>query len=68
MNEASYKKYKSGRDLVETLRHKDLPESVRELIDAIESSTNLFDISTTQYYERWKKEFFETEGVSSEAS
>ncbi len=56
MNEDFYNVYKAGRDMVETLRHKDVSEHFRDFIDSIESGTKSLDKSNPEYYKRWKKE------------
>jgi hypothetical protein len=56
MNEDFYNVYKAGRDMVETLRHKDLSEPLQDFIDSIEAGTRSLDKSNPAYYERWKKE------------
>ena len=56
MNELFYQLYKSGRDMVESLRHKDLSEPFQEFIEVIEAGSKSLDRSNPAYYERWKKE------------
>ena len=50
MNEAFYQMYKAGRDMVETMRHKDLSDPFQEFINSIESGTKSLDKSNPNYY------------------
>lgn len=56
MNEGIYKLYKSGRDLVEMIRHKDLSQELQDFIESLESGSKLLDRAKPEYYDRWKKE------------
>ena len=68
MNELFYEVYKSGRDMVETLRHKDLSEPFQEFVDAIESGSKSLDRSNPAYYKRWKEERNNQQGDTSEVN
>ena len=66
MNEAFYKMYKAGRDMVEEFRHKDLNPICREFVDTQELIANRYDKSNPDMYNRWRKEFFEAKGEALE--
>lgn len=63
MNESFYKMYKSGRDLVEKMRHKELHKHNRDFVNSIEANSLRLDRSNPEYFERWKKESLETSRV-----
>jgi len=56
MNDDFYNVYKAGRDMVEMLRHEDLPEPLQDFISSIERGSNSLDKANSEYYQRWKKE------------
>jgi hypothetical protein len=56
MNELFYELYKSGRDMIEMFRHKDISEPFQEFIKSLESGTKLLDKANPELYKRWKKE------------
>ena len=62
MLEHFYQVYKAGRDMVETMRHKDISDPFQEFINSIESGTKSLDKANPAYYERWKKERNENAG------
>ena len=66
MNESFYQVYKAGRDMIETMRHKDLSDPFQEFINGIESGTKSLDKANPNYYERWKKERFNQQGEVNE--
>jgi hypothetical protein len=61
-----YRLYKSGRDLVEEFRHKDLIPLFRDFVDTQEAIAKNIDKKNPQYYERWKKERFNQQGEVNE--
>tara|TARA_R110000868_G_C10972576_1_gene770512 strand:+ start:35592 stop:35774 length:183 start_codon:yes stop_codon:yes gene_type:complete len=56
MLEDFYQVYKAGRDMVETMRHKDVSDHFQNFIDSIEAGTKSLDKANPEYYTRWKKE------------